>query len=81
MTVCRHTESNVCALPKFTVAVLVPVEALREIGMDEYAVFVMEDGEPRLRVVTVGIMDYTSAEITSGLEAGEVVTTGIVETE
>jgi len=62
-------------------AVLVPVEALREIDTDEYAVFVMENGEPRLRVVTVGIMDFTSAEITSGLEAGEVVTTGIVETE
>jgi multidrug efflux pump subunit AcrA (membrane-fusion protein) len=62
-------------------AVLVPVEALREIGPDEYAVFVMEDGEPRLRVVTVGLVDFTTAEITSGLEAGEVVTTGLVETE
>jgi len=62
-------------------AVLVPVEALREIGPGEYAVFVMEDGEPRLRVVTVGLMDYTSAEITSGLEAGEIVTTGVVETQ
>jgi multidrug efflux pump subunit AcrA (membrane-fusion protein) len=62
-------------------AVLVPVEALREISPGEYAVFVMEDGEPRLRIVTVGIMDYTSAEIISGLEVGEVVTTGIVETE
>jgi hypothetical protein len=54
---------------------------LREIGPGEYAVFVMEDGEPRLRVVTVGLMDYTSAEITSGLEAGEAVTTGVVETQ
>jgi multidrug efflux pump subunit AcrA (membrane-fusion protein) len=62
-------------------AVLVPVEALREISPGEYAVFVMEDGEPRLRVVTVGLMDYTSAEITSGLEAGEIVTTGVVETQ
>jgi multidrug efflux pump subunit AcrA (membrane-fusion protein) len=61
-------------------AVLVPVEAVREIGINEYAVFVMEDGEPRLRIVTVGLMDYTSAEIISGLEAGEVVTTGVVET-
>jgi len=62
-------------------AILVPVEALREISPGEYAVFVMEDGEPRLRIVTVGIMDFTSAEVTSGLEAGEIVTTGIVETE
>lgn len=62
-------------------AVLVPVEALRELGPDEYAVFVIEDGEPKLRIVTVGLIDFTSAEILSGLEAGEIVTTGIVETE
>jgi len=61
-------------------AVLVPVEAVREIGPDEYAVFVLEDGEPRLRIVTVGLMDYTSAEILTGLSAGEIVTTGVVET-
>ena len=61
-------------------AVLVPVEAVREIGAEEYAVFVMEGGEPKLRIVTVGLMDYTSAEILSGLTAGEVVTTGVVET-
>ncbi|GAH13172.1 unnamed protein product, partial [marine sediment metagenome] len=42
--------------------------------------FVMEDGEPRLRFVEVGLMDFTFAEILSGLEAGETVTTGIVET-
>ncbi|MBN1665604.1 MAG: efflux RND transporter periplasmic adaptor subunit [Anaerolineales bacterium] len=62
-------------------AILVPVEALRELGPDEYAVFVMTNGEPKLRIVSVGLIDFTVAEITSGLEAGEVVTTGIVETE
>ncbi len=62
-------------------AVLVPVEAVREIGPDEYAVFVVEDGEPKLRIVSVGLMDYTSAEILSGLKAGDVVTTGVVATE
>jgi multidrug efflux pump subunit AcrA (membrane-fusion protein) len=61
-------------------AILVPVEAVREIAPGEYAVFVMEDGEPKLRIVTVGLMDYTSAEIISGLRAGDVVTTGVVET-
>jgi multidrug efflux pump subunit AcrA (membrane-fusion protein) len=61
-------------------AVLVPVEAVREIGHDEYAVFVLEDGEPRLRIVTVGLVNYTSAEILTGLAAGEIVTTGVVET-
>ena len=62
-------------------AVLVPVEALRELGPGEFAVFVLQDGEPRLRPVEVGIMDFTFAEIISGLEAGETVTTGIVETD
>jgi len=62
-------------------AVIVPVEALHELSPGEYAVFVMQDGEPRLRVVTVGLMDFTSAEILTGLQPGEIVTTGIVETE
>jgi len=62
-------------------AVLVPVEALRELGPGEYAVFVVVDGEPLLRVVEVGLIDITSAEIISGLEAGEIVTTGIVQAE
>jgi len=61
-------------------AVLVPVEALREISDGNYAVFVMENGEPTLRMVEVGIQDLYYAEIKSGLDAGEVVTTGIVET-
>jgi len=60
---------------------LVPVEALRELSPGEYAVFVMEDGELKLRPVEVGLMDFTFAEIKSGLEIGEVVTTGIVETQ
>ncbi len=60
---------------------LIPYEALREIGPGEYAVFVMEDDEPKLRVVGVGLMDFSFVEITFGLNPGEVVTTGIVETE
>jgi HlyD family secretion protein len=63
-----------------TNAVLVPLEALRDLGDDQYAVFVMENGEPRLQVVEVGLRDVTYAEITSGLEGNETVTTGIVET-
>ncbi len=61
-------------------AILVPVEALRQAG-EQYTVFVMEDGSPRLRVVEVGIQNLLYAEIKSGLEAGDVVTTGITETE
>ena len=60
--------------------VLIPIEALRDLGDGEYAVFVMQDGEPKLRVVTVGLTDYTTAAITDGLVADEVVTTGVVET-
>ncbi len=63
-----------------TNAVLVPVEAVRDLGDGSYAVFVMENGQPVMRVVTVGITDLTYIEITSGLSAGETVTTGIVET-
>ncbi len=62
-----------------TNAVLVPVEALREIEPGQYALFVVENGQPRLRMVEVGLIDITYAEITSGLEAGEVVSTGLVE--
>jgi multidrug efflux pump subunit AcrA (membrane-fusion protein) len=62
-------------------ALLVPVEALRELAPGDYAVFVLENGTPRLRQVEVGLMDFTFAEIVAGLEAGDVVTTGIVETE
>jgi HlyD family secretion protein len=61
-------------------AVLVPVEALHKAG-DQYAVFVMADGKLRLRLVEVGIQDSAHAEIKSGLKAGEVVTTGIIETK
>ena len=62
-------------------AVLVPIEALREITTGQYALFVMTNGEPELRMVEVGLTDFTYAEILSGLEEGEVVTTGIIETE
>ena len=61
-------------------AVLVPVEALRELDAGQYAVFVVEDGKPRLRIVEVGLQDFTYAEIRSGLREGETVSTGIVET-
>ena len=44
-------------------------------------IFVMDNGEPQLRMVEVGLMDFTYAEILSGLELGDVVTTGIVETQ
>jgi multidrug efflux pump subunit AcrA (membrane-fusion protein) len=58
-------------------AVLVPVQALRQLGEDQYAVFVVQDnGELEMRVVEVGLRDYVNAEIRSGLRPGEVVSTG-----
>jgi multidrug efflux pump subunit AcrA (membrane-fusion protein) len=61
-------------------ALLVPVEALHELSEGNYAVFIMENGTPALKTVEVGLMDYTYAEIKSGLNEGDIVTTGIVET-
>jgi multidrug efflux pump subunit AcrA (membrane-fusion protein) len=61
--------------------VLVPVEALHEIGEGQYTLFVMENGTLRLRVVEVGLQDLTRAVISSGLRAGDIVTTGVVETK
>ena len=59
---------------------LVPLQALRELGPDQYAVFVVQpDGEMELRPVEVGLMDFVNAEITSGLELGEIVSTGVEE--
>lgn len=62
-----------------TNVLLVPVDALRNLGNNEYAVFVVgADNKPRLRTVEVGLKDSLNAEIRSGLQEGEVVTTGVV---
>lgn len=59
---------------------LAPLQALRELGPDQYAVFVVQpDGEMALRPVEVGLMDFVNAEILSGLEVGEVVSLGVEE--
>ena len=63
-------------------AVLVPLQALRELGSDQagegrYAVFVVgADGELEMRPVQVGLKDYVNAVILSGLESGEVISLG-----
>ena len=61
-------------------ALLIPIEALHKAG-DVYTVFVMENGTPTLKVVEVGIQDLLYAEIKSGLNPGDVVTTGTTETK
>ncbi len=60
-------------------AVLVPVEALHKFGDGKYALFVMTKGKLRLRVVQVGVMNLTEAQIISGLSAGDIVTTGLTK--
>jgi HlyD family secretion protein len=60
---------------------LVPVEAVRDLGDGQFGVFVVGlDGKMTLKIVTVGLKDITYAEIKSGLSAGDVVSTGVVET-
>jgi len=59
---------------------IVPVQALRELATEQYAVLVVQpDGEMVLRPVEVGLRDLVNAEILSGLEPDEVVSTGVVE--
>jgi RND family efflux transporter MFP subunit len=58
---------------------IIPLEALRDLGDGTYSVFKMDNGVPKFTLVEVGLMDYSYAEILSGLKSGDVVTTGIVE--
>jgi RND family efflux transporter MFP subunit len=58
-------------------AVLVPVGALRELGEGQYAVMVVgSNGAMELRPVQVGLQDFVYAQVLSGLEVGETVSTG-----
>jgi HlyD family secretion protein len=63
-----------------TNAVIVPLEALQQQADGSYAVYVIRNGQPQLQAVTVGLSDYTSAAITSGLNAGETVALGSLQT-
>lgn len=61
---------------------IIPIEALRDLGDGQYAVFVIgQDGKPRLKTVEIGLKDSSFVEIKNGLQQGEVVTTGNVETQ
>jgi RND family efflux transporter MFP subunit len=61
---------------------LIPLQALRDLGDNTYSVFVVgSDGQPRMKVVEIGLKDDTSVEIKTGLKAGDVVTTGTVQTK
>jgi RND family efflux transporter MFP subunit len=62
-------------------AVLVSIDALHKTDDGTYTVFVLENGTPKLRVVEIGLQDLVNAQVTSGLEVGDVVTTGITATK
>jgi HlyD family secretion protein len=62
-------------------AVLVPLAALHEYTPGKYALFVMRNGKLAVDFVQVGLKDKVNAEIQSGLNAGDVVSTGIVGTK
>jgi HlyD family secretion protein len=65
---------------KATNAVLVSVDALHKINdTPTYGVFVYDNGTLKFKEVEVGIQDTFNAEIKSGLKVGDVVTTGLVE--
>ena len=58
-------------------ALLVPVQALREISTGQYAVFIVgPNDELEFRPVQVGLRNFVSAEIVSGLEEDETISTG-----
>jgi len=56
-------------------AVLVPIEALQETTPGKYTVFLVENGTLTQRAVTIGLQDQFYAEVKSGLQAGDVVST------
>ncbi len=61
-------------------ALLVPVQALREMTPGSYAVFVVgENDELEMRPVEVGLKDFANAEIISGLAKGDMVSTGTMD--
>ena len=63
-----------------TNAVLVSVDALHEIDKDQYGVYLLKAGKLQFTPVEVGLKDSFNAEIKSGLQSGDVVSTGLLET-
>lgn len=62
-------------------ALLVPTQALKDLGNQEYAVFVVTStGQLHFTPVKVGINDGVRAEILSGLQEGQTVSTGTAQT-
>lgn len=63
-------------------ALLIPAQALRELAPGSFAVFVVGANEQlTFTPVTIGLRDFANVQILSGLKAGDVVSTGAVETK
>lgn len=63
-------------------AKLLPAQAVREIAENTFAVFTVQaDGSLKLTPVVVGLRDFANVEIISGVEIGDVVSTGTLETK
>jgi multidrug efflux pump subunit AcrA (membrane-fusion protein) len=62
-------------------AVIVPLVALHEYTPGKFALFVMRNGKLSVDFVEVGLQDQVYAEIKSGLQPGDVVSTGLVGTK
>jgi HlyD family secretion protein len=62
-------------------ALVVPLDALRDLGDGQYGVFVVDKNKQlQLKTVTVGVKTSTLAEIKSGLNENDIVSTGAVKT-
>lgn len=61
--------------------VTIPLTALHEYSSGKYAVFVMRSGKLQVQFVEVGLKDLVSAEIKSGLQLGDIVSTGLLGTK
>lgn len=60
---------------------LVPQEAVRDLGDNQYAVFVVENNQLKLTMVQIGLNNGTFTEIKSGLKLGQQVSTGLTQTK
>lgn len=59
---------------------IVPQQAVRDLGDGTYGVFVVgSNNQPTLKIVQVGLQDAANVEITSGLTAGQTVSTGTAQ--
>jgi HlyD family secretion protein len=61
-------------------AVLVPLTALHQISPGSYSVLVMRNGKFTSEPVQIGLKDLVNAQITSGLQPGDIVSTSQIGT-